>query len=699
MAFKSSKECRVVVEQEFYGAPISFETGWIAKQSHGAVIVRQGDTVVLATACYATKDQEQDFFPLTVEYQEKAYSAGKIPGGFIKREGRPGEHEILTCRLIDRPIRPLFPDGYSDEVQVIATVLSADGVHSSDMLAMCAASAALHVSEIPFYGPIGGVRVGRINGQLVVNPSNEALEKSDLNLIVAASKDAIVMVEGGAQFVPESEILDALFFGHEAIKKLCALQDDLRTKAGKPKIDFIAPVKDTAFEDAVKGIIGDRLSSALKIAGKHQRGDAIKAIKSEVNTKIAETYPEHSKKVSALFEQMIASIMRTRILEEGIRIDGRPTNEVRPIEIEVGIIPRAHGSALFTRGETQAIVTTTVGTGDDAQRVDSLHAQYEKEFMLHYNFPPYATGEVKGLRGTGRREIGHGNLAERALKPLIPNKNFPYVLRIVSDITESNGSSSMASVCGGCLSLMDAGIAIKEHVGGVAMGLIKEDEKVAILTDILGDEDHFGDMDFKVCGSERGITALQMDIKCSGLSRDTMQKALDQARDGRLHIIGKMKEAMSSPRDKLSQYAPVIHSFKINPEKIKDVIGPGGKVIRSIIESTGVKIDIEDSGIVNVSSSDTKAADRAIEIIKGLTEEAEIGKVYTGVVKRIVDFGAFVEILPNMEGLVHISQLDHHRVQNVSDVVKEGDQIKVRVLDIDRQGRIRLSRKEALDEE
>ena len=698
MSHKTSKESRVVVEQPFHGATLSMESGWIAKQAHGAVIVRHGDTMVLATVCYSAHAEDQDFFPLTVEYQEKAYSAGKIPGGYIKREGRPAEHEILTCRLIDRPIRPLFPDGYFDEVQVIVTVLSHDGVHSTDVLAICAASAALHISEIPFCGPIAGVRVGRVNGKLLINPAASELENADINMVVAGSKDAIVMVEGGAKFVPEQEVLDALYYGHEEIKKLCALQEELRAKLGKPKLAFCAPTEDEVFVGKVKTIVGDKLSSALRIGAKHERRDAIVAIEKEAVEQLLAEYPEAKKQVHNYFEGWISTLMRERILNEAVRIDGRKLDEVRPIEIETGVIPRAHGSALFTRGETQAIVTTTIGTSDDAQRIEALHTQYEKEFMLHYNFPPYSTGEVKGLRGTGRREIGHGALAERALYQAMPKKNFPYVVRIVSDITESNGSSSMASVCGGCLSLMDAGVPIKEHVAGVAMGLIKEGEKVAILTDILGDEDHFGDMDFKVCGSDRGLTALQMDIKCDGLSRDTMEKALQQARAGRVHILGKMKEALPAHREQLSALAPVIHSFKINPDKIRDVIGPGGKMIRSIVDSTGVKIDIEDSGIVNVASSDQKAVQKAIEIIKGLTEEAEIGKVYRGIVKRIVDFGAFVEILPNVEGLVHISQLDNNRVQNVSDVVCEGDEIKVRVLDIDRQGRIRLSRKDALDE-
>lgn len=697
MSHKTSTDLKVKLEIPFSPSPISIESGWVAKQAHGSVIVRQGDTMVLVTVCTAKPRQEQDFFPLVVEYQEKLYAAGRIPGGFIKREGRPAEQEILTSRLIDRPIRPLFAEGFYDEVQIICTVLSADGVHSPDVLSICGASAALHISHLPFLGPIAGVRVGRIGGKLVVNPSRQDLDQSDMDIVIAASKDSIVMVEGGAKVVPEKDILDALFFGHAEAQKIINLQEQLRERLGQPKLEVTPPQHDPAIKDRVLSLVGDRLEKAFAIKQKHERRDALDAIYTEVKTTLEPEFPERAKEVSKFLYELADGVARNQIIKTKIRIDGRGPADVRPIECEVGVIPRAHGSALFTRGETQAIVTTTLGTGDDAQRIDTLTEQSEKSFMLHYNFPPYSTGEVKMLRGTGRREVGHGALAERALKHVIPKgKDFPYVVRIVSDITESNGSSSMASVCGGSLSLMDAGVQIAAPVGGVAMGLIKEGDDVVVITDILGDEDHFGDMDFKVCGTENGVTAFQMDIKCTGLSKETMGAALEQARQARLHILGEMAKAITQPREQMSRYAPTIKAIKINPDKIRDVIGPGGKTIRSITESTGVKIDINDDGTVHIASADQDASNRAIEIIRGLTEEAEIGRIYTGVVKRITDFGAFVEILPGTEGLVHISQLAHERVEQVSDIVREGDEVAVRVLDIDKQGRIRLSRKEAL---
>jgi len=699
MSNKKSSDLRVKVSMPFGDSELSIESGWVAKQADGAVLIRCGETVVLVTVCRAAARVGQDFFPLVVDYIEKAYAAGRIPGGFVKREGRLSEGEILTCRLIDRPIRPLWPEDYCDEVQLICTVLSSDGVHSPDMLAICGASAALSISQLPFMGPIAGVRVGKIDGKLKINPSFEEMSKSSLDFVVAGTKESIVMVEGGAKFVPEAEVLDALYFGHEEIKKIVALQEDLQKKIGKPKVEFVPPQKDQQLATRVKELVGDRLNQALRISEKLVRRDSIATVKTEVLAALATEFAEREGDIKGVLEAMTSELMRERILSEGVRIDGRDLKTVRPIECEVGIIPRTHGSSLFTRGETQAIVTTTLGTSADSQRIDTLQEQGEKVFMLHYNFPPYSTGEVKMLRATGRREVGHGALAERALKQVLPSQeSFPYVIRIVSDITESNGSSSMASVCGGSLSLMDAGVKIVAPVGGVAMGLVKEGDRIAVLTDILGDEDHFGDMDFKVCGTEVGITALQMDIKCTGLSRDTMETALSQAREARLHILSEMKKSLSTARGTLSPHAPTIVTIKISPDKIRDVIGPGGKTIRSIIEATGVKIDIEDDGSVNIASSNAAASQRAIEIINGLTEEAEIGKVYCGVVKRVVDFGAFVEILPGIEGLVHISQLDHSRVNNVSDVVNEGDEVMVRVLDIDRQGRIRLSRKDALDE-
>ncbi|MFN8388865.1 MAG: polyribonucleotide nucleotidyltransferase [Bdellovibrionota bacterium] len=698
MTQKLSEQHRVVEEISFHGSNLSIESGWIAKQAGGSVIVRQGDTMILVTVCTAPARKDQDFFPLTVEYQEKAYAAGRIPGGFFKREGRPAESEILVCRLIDRPIRPLFPEGYLDEVQVICTVMSADGIHSPDVLAICGASAALHVSSAPFLGPIAGVRVGRINEKLVINPPRAETASSDLDFVIAGTKEAIVMVEGGAKMVPEAEVLEALYFGHQELQKIIEMQERLRAKVGKQKQEFTPPVADPALVARIKDVVGDKYDKAFSVRNKAERHDAMDAVKTEVMTAVAAEFPEREKEAKNILHDLAYQISREKLVREKVRIDGRSLTQVRPIECETGVIPRAHGSALFTRGETQAIVTTTLGTSMDAQRIDALTEQTEKTFMLHYNFPPYSTGEVKMVRGTGRRETGHGALAERALRPMIPSgKEFPYVVRIVSDITESNGSSSMASVCGGSMSLMDAGVKIAEPVGGVAMGLIKEGDQVAVLTDILGDEDHFGDMDFKVCGTKSGITAIQMDIKCTGLSRETMTQALEQAREARIHILGEMAKAIAQPRGEMSKYAPSIKTIKINPDKIRDVIGPGGKTIRSITETTGVKIDISDDGTVNIASSDQEASKRAIDIIMGLTEEAEVGKVYTGVVKRIMDFGAFVEILPGTEGLVHISQLAHERVNQVTDILKEGDEVAVRVLDIDKQGRIRLSRKEAME--
>ncbi len=695
MTQTKSSQARVVVEAPVGEGSISLETGWWAKQADGAIVVRQGDTAVLVTMCTADARPDQSFFPLTVDYQEKGYAAGKIPGGFFKREGRPGEHEILACRLVDRPIRPMFPDGFMDEVQIICTVISADGVYSPEVLAITGASTALHISKLPFEGPIAAVRVGRVDGNLIANPTYEQLEKSDIDFVVAGSKDAIVMVEGGAEFVPENEVLDALYFAHESLQGLLSVQEDLRAKVGVEKIEFAAPESDQELAAKVRELAKTRLEEACSIQGKSERYDAISAVKDETLAALEEEYPEREKEIQDELHHIVKDFVRGRILDSGLRIDGRSPSDVRFIECETSVLPRAHGSAVFTRGETQALVTATLGTSVDAQRIDSLAGQSEKTFLLHYNFPPYCTGEVKFMRGTARREIGHGALAERALKPVIPaGEEFPYVVRIVSEVMESNGSSSMASVCGGSLAMMDAGINIKAPVGGVAMGLIKEGDRVAILTDILGDEDHLGDMDFKVCGTTDGVTALQMDIKCSGLSRQTMETALEQAKAGRSHILGEMAKELKSARENMSPYAPTIKSIQINPDKIRDVIGPGGKTIRSITESTGVKIDISDDGRVDIAGNDQAAIARAIEIIEGLTEEPEVGKKYCGVVKRITDFGAFVEILPGLDGLLHISQLRHERVEHVSDVVKEGDEIMVVVLDIDKQGRIRLSHKE-----
>jgi len=697
MTFKPSKESRVIVAAPYGKSTLTLETGWVAKQAGASVIVRAGDSMVLVTVCSAAGRADTDFFPLTVEYKEKTYAAGRFPGGYIKREGRPSDSEILTCRLIDRPIRPLFPKGFREEVQLIAAVLSADGVNSPDALAICGASAALTLSDLPFDGPVAAVRVARIGGKTIINPSTQERESSDMDFVVAGTRDSLVMVEGEARLVPESEVLDAIFFGHEQLRTIIDLQEELQKRAGKTKRAIVSPSVDPSIEAKVKSLVGSKVSSALQIVSKADRSCALSLLESEVVATFEEELPESVIQAKAVFSSLIKKTVRERILSEGMRIDGRGLTEVRPIECELGVLPRAHGSAIFTRGETQAIVATTLGTASDAQRIEGLTDSEEKSFMLHYNFPPYCTGEVKMLRGTSRREVGHGNLAERALKAVIPNQSvFPYVIRIVSEVTESNGSSSMASVCGGSLSMMDAGVKISEPVSGVAMGLIKDGDRVAVLTDILGDEDHYGDMDFKVCGTQAGISALQMDIKCSGLSRETMEKALSQARDGRLHILKAMYAAIEKPRNELSKYAPVIEKIKINPDKIRDIIGPGGKTIKSIVESTGAKIDIEDDGTVSIAGIDYESGQRAKQIILGLVEEAEIGKIYRGVVKRITDFGAFVEILPGLDGLVHISQLADGHVKNVSDVVSEGEEITVIVLDIDKQGRVRLSRKEAI---
>ncbi|MBL7661560.1 polyribonucleotide nucleotidyltransferase [bacterium] len=696
MAELLSTQLKKTVTLPFHGSEISFETGWVAKQAGGAVIVRAGETMVLVTVCRADAKPDQSFFPLTVEYQEKAYAAGKIPGGFFRREAKPSEGEILTCRLIDRPIRPLFPDGYYDEIQVICTVLSADGINSPDVLAICGASAALHISDIPFQGPIAGVRVGRLGGQFVINPSREDLARSDMDFIVAGTKDAIVMVEGAAQFVPEKDVVDALFFGHEEIKKLCALQEELRKQAGKAKMEVKLVTVPAEITARVKTLAYDQLKQALAILSKAERRDALSATTSSTLETLKLEFPEGERMIKNELERFAGEIMRNRVLDEKVRMDGRKFADIRPIECEVAVIPRAHGSALFTRGETQGFVTTTLGSSTDAQKIDGLTETAEKTFMLHYNFPPFSTGEVKNIRGTGRREIGHGVLAERALRAVVPqDKDFPFVIRIVSDITESNGSSSMATVCGGSMSLMDAGVKIKDPVAGVAMGLIKEGTRVAVLSDILGDEDHLGDMDFKVCGTKDGITALQMDIKCDGLDRNIMTTALDQACAGRLHILGEMAKAITKPREAMSQYAPQVEIMKIKPDKIREVIGPGGKMIKSIVEETGVKIDVSDDGTVKIFSTDRVQSMRAKEIILGIVEEAEVGKLYTGVVKRITDFGAFIEILPGVDGLLHISQIAAEgRVNQVTDVMREGEEVQVKVVEIDRQGRVRLSQKE-----
>ena len=672
----------------------------MAKQADGAALVQYGETVVLVTAV-AAKDLklDTDFFPLTVDYQEKTFAAGKIPGGFFKREGRPSEKEILTCRLIDRSIRPLFSEGLRCETQVIATVLSADRENDPDVVAMLGASAALHVSDIPFNGPLAGVRIGRSNGEWIVNPTQTQLDESDVDIFLSGSKDAIVMVEGGAHMVPEDEILEALFAGHRAIQPLLELQEELRRQIGKAKREVPLARLDPAVVRRVEELAVAKLKQALEVPEKLERYKRIAEVKAEVVPQALTEFPERQKDIKGAFEDLKRNVFRGLVIHQERRIDGRGLKDIRPIACDVEVLPRTHGSALFTRGETQALVVTTLGTTSDEQRVDALIGEHFKKFMLHYNFPPFSVGEVKFLRGPGRREIGHGNLAERALVPVLPvDDSFPYTIRIVSEVLESNGSTSMASVCGGSLSLMDAGVPVVAPVAGIAMGLIKEGEHVRVLSDILGDEDHLGDMDFKVAGTADGVTSLQMDIKISGVNRDIMRQALHQAKQGRLHILEIMNGTLSAPRTNVSGHAPRIITLKVKPDKIREIIGPGGKVIRGIIEATGVKIDVEDDGTVRIASVDEEASRKAIEMVQRIAAEAEVGKIYKGTVRKIVEFGAFVEILPGTDGLLHISQLAPERVRKVTDVLKEGDEVLVKVLEVDRQGKIRLSRKEALQE-
>jgi len=688
------------VESEIGGKKIILETGLMAKQANGAVVVRYGDTVVLSTAVSSKVERANvDFLPLTVDYQEKAYAAGRIPGGFFKREGRQTEKEILTSRLIDRPIRPLFPDGYYFDTQIIASVLSIGDESSMDLMGMIASSSALAISDIPFRGPIGAVRIGLVDGKYIINPDHTELETTKLNLVVAGTADAIMMVEGGANELTEEQMLEALETAHREIKKIVALVNELAAKVGKPK----RPVKTVEIDKDLAGQVAalamERLLTAIVIPDKMERQKTLDALLDEIKAKLKNEEPTRNLQISTIFFSLEKDEVRKIILEKNVRADGRKPDQIRPISSVVGMLPRTHGSALFTRGETQALVVATLGTSVDEQRIDSLEGEYFKTFMLHYNFPPFSVGETKPLRGPGRREVGHGALAERALKAMVPTKQeFPYTIRIVSDILESNGSSSMATVCGGTLALMDAGVPIKAPVAGIAMGLIKEGNKVIVLSDILGLEDHLGDMDFKVTGTSQGITALQMDMKIEGITIDVMRTALHQAKEGRLHILGKMLETLAEPRKNLSTFAPRIITMKINTDKIKDVIGSGGKVIRSIVEQTGAKIDIEDDGTINIASSDEAAALKAKEIIRGICQDAEVGKIYMGKVRKIMDFGAFVEIFPGTDGLLHISQISDQRLEKVTDELKEGDEVLVKVLEIDRQGKIRLSRKEAMRE-
>jgi polyribonucleotide nucleotidyltransferase len=687
---------------------IVLETGKVAKQADGSVWIRHGDSIVLVTVVSAKEKKEGiDFFPLTVDYQEKLFAAGKIPGSFFRREGRLTEKETLTSRIVDRSCRPLFPEGYANETQIICTVVSYDQENETDVLALTGASAALQVSDVPFHGPIAGVRVGRVGGKFVANPTLAQRAEADLDIVMAASRDAITMVEGGGHDIPENVMVDALLFGHAAAQPLLDAQERLGQAVGKAKRAFDPPKNDTVLREKVKSLTWEKVREAYGRNEKHDRYGRLSEIKKELlealkaeaagdATRLAEL-TLREKEIKGYYEDVKYEYMRKMITDEGRRIGGRGHDQIRQITCEVGLLPRVHGSSLFTRGETQALVAATLGTSEDEQRVEMLTGMHFKKFMLHYNFPPFSVGEAKFLRGPGRREIGHGALAERALRAVLPAEDkFPYTIRIVSDIMESNGSSSMASVCGGCLSLMDAGVPVRAPVAGIAMGLIKEGDKIAILSDILGDEDHLGDMDFKVCGTEAGITAIQMDIKIGGVTRQILEDALNQAAAGRRHILGEMAKALQTPRADISAYAPRITTIKIRPERIKDVIGPGGKVIKDITARTGCSINIEDDGTINIASPNQTNVDAAIKMIKNLTQEAEVGKTYLGTVRKIAEFGAFVEIFPGTDGLIHISELADKRVKSVSDVLQEGEEVLVKVISVDRAGKIRLSRKEAL---
>jgi polyribonucleotide nucleotidyltransferase len=683
---------------------ISFESGRLAKQADGSVVVRSGDSMVLVTAVSAKEPKPGfDFFPLTVDYQERLSAAGRIPGSFFRREGRLTERETLISRLIDRSLRPLFPEGYQNDTQVIATVFSADPAYDTDVLALTGASFAMAVSDIPFPFQFAGVRVGRVNGQFVANPSEEERNQSDIDVIMAANRDSIFMVEGGGKEVSENDMIEALLFGQRAIEPLLKAQEELARRVNKQKRTFEKVPLAEGVAQRVREVAMDKVRAAYTQHEKHDRYGQLSQIKKDVVAELAApgaAFEGKDKDVKTALEDLKYEHMRRMITHDGQRIGGRDTKTVRKISCEVGILPRAHGSALFTRGETQGLVTTTLGTSEDEQRMESLKGQSFRKFMLHYNFPPYSVGEVKPLRGAGRREIGHGVLAERALRAVLPpDDKFPYTVRVVSDILESNGSSSMATVCGGCLSLMDAGVPIAAPVAGIAMGLIKEGDRIAILSDILGDEDHLGDMDFKVCGTAKGITSIQMDIKITGVDRQILTNALNQAREGRIHILAEMAKAIEKPRADISKYAPKITTIRIPVSRIKDVIGPGGKVIKDIIARTGATIDIQDDGSVAIASPNSEGVEQAIKMIRALTQEAEVGKTYLGTVRRIMEFGAFVEIFPGTDGLVHISDLANTRVKKVEDVLKEGDEVLVKVVSVDRSGKIRLSRKEALAEQ
>jgi len=685
---------------DFGGRPFSIETGKVAKQANGSVMVQYGETVVLVTAVTSEKKREGlDFIPLTVNYLEMTYAAGRIPGGFFKREGRPSDRETLISRFIDRPLRPLFPKGFQNEIQIIATVLSADQDNDPSILGMIGASSALSLSDIPFDGPIAGTKVGRIDGEFVLNPTHEESELSDIDLFVAGSEDAIIMVEGSAKEIKEEEILEAILFGHQSLKPVIDLQKQMKSALGVTPGEFELQKPEEAIYEKVNAIAQEKLREIFHITEKGKREERLEEILQLTFQELGAEEESSRKMVKIAFEEIYRKRVRKFIIEKKQRIDGRKHSEIRPIFCEVGILPRTHGSALFTRGETQVLAVVTFGTSEDEQKINSLTGEIYKSFMLHYNFPPFCTGEVAPMRSPSRREIGHGALAERAILPVLPSsEKFPYTIRIVSEVLESNGSSSMATVCGSTLSLMDAGVPIKAPVAGIAMGLILEDGETAILSDILGDEDHFGDMDFKVAGTAEGVTAIQMDIKVRGISKEVMKKVLDQAKEGRFHILNKMSETISEPRKDLSPHAPRIVSLQVKQEKIRDVIGPGGKNIRAIVDQTGVKVDVDDSGLVKLASPNYEAIEKAIYMIKRLTQEVEIGALYTGKVIRILGFGAIVELFHGTDGLIHISQLAEGHVKEVTDVLKEGDEVLVKVIDIDPQGRIRLSRKAALRE-
>jgi polyribonucleotide nucleotidyltransferase len=688
------------VEVEFNGQPLTIETGKMARQADGATVVTYGDTKVLCTVVSARQMREgQGFFPLTVNYAEKFYAGGKIPGSFFRRERGATERETLICRLIDRPMRPLFPKGYMYETQTMPTAISIDKVNDPDTLSIVAASAAVEVSDIPFAGPIAAVRVGRVDGQFIANPTLQQMEESDLDIIVAGSSEAVIMVEGEAKFLSEQEMLEAIFFGHEAMQPLIEVQIRLREMVGIAKREFTAKTTDPELEAKVNALTEEKILNAVRIRTKQERSAAVKQAKTEAQEALADEFPDRASEIASLADKVEKRVVRQMIIKEKVRIDGRGVSDIRAISCETGLLPRAHGSALFTRGETQALVGLALGTSVDEQRMDNVQGMEFKKYLLHYNFPPFCVGETSMRLFPGRREIGHGYLAERATAKILPHHDqFPYTIRVVSEVLESNGSSSMASVCATSMALMDGGVPVKEAVSGIAMGLIKEGDDVAVLSDILGDEDHLGDMDFKVTGTNNGITALQMDIKITGVNREIMKQALEQAREGRIHILGKMAEAISAPREDLSIYAPRITTIYVKSDQVRTVIGSGGKNIRGIIEATGCSIDIEDDGRINIASADGDACRKAIKMIRDLTQEAEVGKLYMGTVRKVMEFGAFVEIFPGTDGLVHVSELDKERVRNVTDVVNEGDQVLVKCIGIDKQGKIKLSRKEALGE-